>query len=194
MAQLNDGDKLRMGDAVLKFVANHLEVQYTKRALDLATTDALTGISNKQHFETSFEKALHLSQKSECPLSLILLDVDHFKLINDRFGHAAGDLVLASTARIISAALPGDASLYRVGGEEFAVVLRGTDHAGGMAHAERIRVVVAQQPIEYQGRRVPVTISLGVAELALGETSAELYGRADQRLYAAKHAGRNRVS
>jgi two-component system cell cycle response regulator len=194
MAQLNDGDQLRIGDAVLKFVANHLEVQYTKRALDLATTDALTGVSNKQHFETSFEKALHSCKKSGRPLSLILLDVDHFKLINDRFGHAAGDLVLASTARVISSALPANAALYRVGGEEFAVVLPSADHAGGIAHAERIRHVVAQQPIEHQGRRVPVTISLGVAELSAGETSAELYARADQQLYASKHAGRNRVS
>jgi two-component system cell cycle response regulator len=194
MAQLNDGDQLRIGDSVLKFVTNHLEVQYTKRALDLATTDALTGVANKQQFAVSFEKLRSLSEKSARPLTLVLFDIDHFKLINDSFGHAAGDLVLASTARVISKALPAEASLYRVGGEEFAIVLSGTDRAGGLAQAERIRGVIAQERIEHQGRRVPVTISLGVAELSSGETSADVYGRADQLLYASKHAGRNRVS
>jgi two-component system cell cycle response regulator len=194
MTQLKDGDQLRIGDAVLKFVTNHLEVQYTKRALDLATTDALTGVPNKQQFEASFEKSLQLRQRSGRSASLVLLDVDHFKLINDSFGHAAGDLVLASTARLISRALPADASLYRVGGEEFAVLLPNADHAAGLTRAEHIRGVVAAEAVQFQGRRVPVTISLGVAELGQGETSAEVYRRADQRLYASKHAGRNRVS
>ena len=194
MAQLNDGDLLRIGDSVLKFVTNHLEVQYTKRALDLATTDALTGVANKQQFDMSFEKARNMAEKSGRRLALVLFDIDHFKLINDSFGHAAGDLVLASAARIIAAALPVEASLYRVGGEEFAIVLPDTDRAAGLAQAEQIRSVVAQESIEHQGRRVPVTISLGVAELGAGESSADIYGRADQRLYASKNAGRNRVS
>jgi two-component system cell cycle response regulator len=195
MAQLNDGDQIRMGEAVLKFVTNHLEVQYTKRALDLATTDALTGLPNKQQFAGSFEKARQqAAQKPSQPLSLVLLDVDHFKLINDSFGHAVGDLVLASTARLISAELPAQASVYRVGGEEFAILLPNTERASGLAHAERIRSVVAHGRIEHQGRRVPVTISLGVAELGPGEAWADVYGRADQLLYASKQAGRNRVS
>ena len=194
MAQLNDGDQIRMGEAVLKFVTNHVEVQYTKRALDLATTDALTGIANKQQFAVSFERALQQAQKASQPLSVVLLDVDHFKLINDSFGHAAGDLVLAATARLISGVLPAQASVYRVGGEEFAILLPNTERASGLAHAERVRGVVAQERIEHQGRRVPVTISLGVAELGPGDAAADLYGRADQLLYASKHAGRNRVS
>jgi two-component system cell cycle response regulator len=194
MAQLKDGDQIRMGDAVLKFVVNQHEVQYTKRALDLATTDALTGVANKQQFDVSFQKALQQAEKSGHALSLILLDIDHFKLINDSFGHAAGDLVLASTARIISAALGTAASLYRVGGEEFAIVLQNADRVDGLAQAERIRSVVAQERIEHHGRRIPLTISLGVAELVPGETSTQLYTRADQLLYASKHAGRNRVS
>jgi two-component system, cell cycle response regulator len=194
MAQLNDGDQLRIGDAALKFVTNHLEVQYTKRALDLATTDALTGALNKQQFDAGFDKALHLAQKSRHKLSLILFDIDHFKLINDKFGHAAGDLVLASAARIISAALPANASLYRVGGEEFAIVLQNADRADGFAQAERIRILIAQERIEHHGRRVPLTISLGVAEAGAAEASSELYQRADALLYASKDAGRNRVS
>ena len=194
MAQLNDGDQLRIGDAALKFVTNHLELQYTKRAIGLATTDVLTGIANKQQFDLSFEKAVQHSHKSGRPLSLILLDIDHFKLINDSFGHAAGDLVLASTARLISAALPVNASLYRVGGEEFAVLLANTDRDGAFAQAERIRGIVAHERVEHQGRRVPVTISLGVAERGPDEASAELYAHADELLYASKDAGRNRVS
>jgi len=194
MAQLNDGDQLRIGDAVLKFVTNHLEVEHAKRSLDLATTDVLTGIANKQQFDLTLEKSLHFVHKSGHPLSLVLFDIDHFKLINDSFGHAAGDLVLTRTARAISAALPASAQLYRVGGEEFAVLLQNTEHAAALAQAEQIRKLVADQRVEHQGRRVPLTISLGVAQHGPDETSAALYQRADQRLYASKHAGRNRVS
>jgi two-component system cell cycle response regulator len=171
MTQLKDGDQIKIGDTVLKFVANHLEVQYTKKVLDLATTDALTGIANKQQF-----------------------DLDHFKLINDKFGHAAGDVVLAGAARIVAAALPADASLYRVGGEEFAILLPNLSRALALGQAERIRAAVAGEPVSHAGRRVPLTVALGVAELAPGESSADLYARADRQLYDSKRNGRNRVS
>jgi two-component system cell cycle response regulator len=171
MQQLKDGDQIKIGETVLKFVANPLEVQYSKKVLGLATTDALTGIANKQQFDLSLERALQHAHKSGTALSLILFDVDHFKLINDKFGHAAGDAVLAGAARIVAAALPADAS-----------------------QAERIRAAVAGEPVTHEGRRVPLTVSLGVAELGPGEGSGELYARADQQLYHSKREGRNRVS
>jgi len=194
MQQLKDGDQIKIGDTVLKFVANHLEVQYSKKVLDLATTDALTGIANKQQFDLSLERALQHAHKSGTALSLIVFDVDHFKLINDKFGHAAGDAVLAGAARVVAAALPADATLYRVGGEEFAIVLPALAHAAALSQAERIRAAVAGEPVTHEGRRVPLTVSLGVAELGRGEGSGELYARADQQLYNSKREGRNRVS
>lgn len=194
MAQLKDGDQIRIGETVLKFVANHLEVQYSKRARDLATTDALTGTATKQQFDAAIARALEQAERSGRAMSLILLDVDHFKAINDRFGHSAGDQVLASVAQVVARTLPPEAALFRVGGEEFAVVLPQAARADGVAQAERVRSAVAGAPVEHDGKRIPLTVSLGVAEPYPGESAAELYARADALLYGSKRGGRNRVS
>jgi diguanylate cyclase (GGDEF)-like protein len=194
MAQLKDGDLIRMGDATLKFVANHLELKYTQEVHDRATTDALTGTANKQQFQAQLEKALQHAQKSGEPLSLALLDLDHFKQINDRLGHAVGDAVLASVARAISAALPPGTGLYRVGGEEFAVLLPAAVRSDALASAERIRAAVAVEPFEHAGQRISLTISLGVAQYGDEETPSALFDRADRLLYKSKLGGRNRVS
>ena len=194
MAQLKDGDQIRMGDAVVKFVANHLELKYSQEVHDRATTDSLTGAANKQQFQAQLEKAMQHAQKSGEPLSLGLLDLDHFKHINDNFGHAAGDAVLASVARAITAALPAGASLYRVGGEEFAILFPTAVRSDALAGAERIRTAVAVEPIHHEATRIPVTISLGVAQLGDAETPAGLFERADRLLYKSKLGGRNRVS
>ncbi len=194
MAQLKDGDQIRMGDAVVKFVANHLELQYSQEVRDRATTDMLTGTANKQQFQAQLEKSMQHAQKSGEPLSLVLLDLDHFKHINDSFGHAAGDAVLASAARAITAALPAGTPLYRVGGEEFAILVPGAVRSDALAAAERIRAAVAIEPIHHDATHIPLTISLGVAQLGDAETPAALFNRADRLLYKSKLGGRNRVS
>ena len=194
MAQLKDGDQIRMGDAVVKFVANHVELQYSQEAHDRATTDDLTGAATKQQFMTHLTGALQHAHRSGDPLCLAVLDLDHFKHINDSWGHTVGDTVLVSTARAISAALPAAATLYRVGGEEFAILLPGNLRSDALLAAERIRVAVAIEPILHQGTRIPITISLGVAQLGDGETPTQLYDRADRLLYKSKLGGRNRVS
>lgn len=194
MTQLKDGDQIRIGDSVLKFVANQIEVQYSKRVLDLATTDALTGTANKQQFDAGLDKALSRFARTGQPASLILLDVDHFKAINDRFGHAAGDQVLAAAARVMSGLLPAEAALYRVGGEEFAIVLPGAGREQAVALAERLRATVAETPVEHERQPITFTVSLGVAEPYPGETGPELYARADALVYGSKRRGRNRVS
>lgn len=194
MAQLKDGDQIRMGGAVVKFVTNHLELEYSQVAHDRATTDVLTGAATKQQFVVALDKALEHAQRSGEPLSLALLDLDHFSHINDAIGHGGGDAVLAGVASAINAALPPGAGLYRVGGEEFAILLPGNLRSDALAAAERIRAAVAVEPLHHDGARVPVTVSLGVAQLGDGETPARLYERADRLLYKSKLGGRNRVS
>lgn len=194
MAQLKDGDQIRLGDAVLKFVEHPLEVQYSQRVLDLATTDPLTGTATKRSFDAQFERSLQQARQSGAALSLVLVDIDHFKRLNDELGHAVGDQALASMARAVAGVLPPGASLYRVGGEEFAVLMPGLVRGDALARAELIRDAVASQPLRHSGELVPLTVSLGVAQLGDGEASAEVYARADQLLYKSKRGGRNRVS
>jgi diguanylate cyclase (GGDEF)-like protein len=194
MAQLHDGDRIRIGDLVLKFVQNHLEVEYTQQVLSLAAADALTGAFGKTHFDLVFAREVERAARSGAALALIVFDLDHFKAINDGYGHAAGDVVLARSAAIVRAALGPEPPFGRIGGEEFAILLPGT--ALGVAHAlaERIRSDVARAVFDHLGRTIAVTVSLGVAELRPGESAERLFARADERLYASKHSGRNRVS
>jgi two-component system, cell cycle response regulator len=194
MMQLNDGDQIRVGDAVLKFVLNHLEVEYNLQVSTLASADALTGALGKHHFEQAWEKEVERSTRNRSPLSLILFDLDHFKLVNDTYGHAAGDAVLSRTAAVVRGLLASESIFGRVGGEEFAIAVANTPLASARDLAERIRRAVEQTVYDHLGRTIAVTLSLGVAELAAGESAEQVYVRADERLYAAKRAGRNRVA
>lgn len=194
MAQLKDGDQIRMGDAIVKFVANHVELNYSQEVHGRATTDSLTSAANKLQFQNDLELLLQQSHGSGEPMCLALLDLDHFKHINDSWGHAVGDAVLASVAAAVGPALPPGGGLYRVGGEEFAVLMPGKLRSDALAAAERIRAAVAIEPIHHDATRIPVTISVGVAQLGDGETPSQLYQRADRLLYKSKLGGRNRVS
>jgi len=194
MAQLNDGDQIRVGDSTLKFVANYHEVEYSRRAFTLATVDPLTGAHNKWHFDETLAKEVHRAAGRGTSLGLIVLDIDHFKRVNDTFGHPAGDLVLAKVAETIKAWLSPESVFCRVGGEEFAVIAPGMDRSAVLGVAEQIRVAIEGVSLDHEGRSIAVTVSLGVAELAPAEGPNDLYRRADEKLYASKAAGRNRVS
>ena len=156
---------------------------------ELATTDALTGLANRRAFDHSLQLELAIVERRATPLSLLMLDVDHFKRINDTLGHEAGDKVLLSMAQLLSGCARVIDVVARVGGEEFAVILPNTDAQGALEVAERMRIAVAQA--HWLGH--PTTISLGAATLQQQEDAASLYARADAALYAAKTAGRNRV-
>jgi diguanylate cyclase (GGDEF)-like protein len=157
--------------------------------------DALTGLYNRRWLNENFPRLVERCQRGGEPLSLLMLDVDHFKRFNDECGHAAGDQVLASVAEVLRGKLRPTDLMARYGGEEFVAVLTHTDLSRACSAAERLRDASAKMPIELpDGRSLPaVTVSIGVAELAVGEGPFELLKRADTALYRAKDKGRNRV-
>jgi diguanylate cyclase (GGDEF)-like protein len=191
---LADGDQIRIGRTVIKYTRSPLEVGYLERVMELATHDSLTGAFNKRRFDEAFPAEVARASQSQTPLSLVLFDIDFFKRINDGFGHPAGDAVLREVTRIATACLAGGGLLARVGGEEFAVLLP-VALSGARYVAERMRTAIEAHPFVVDEKKVPVTISLGVAQAAAAdETPSKLYERADALLYESKHSGRNRVS
>lgn len=160
----------------------------------MAMTDDLTGLFNRRHFTRQGMKELGLAQRSQQPCALIMLDIDHFKVINDTHGHQAGDDVLKTLARVIGQNVREADTVGRLGGEELAVLLPNTDGEVAASLAERLRQSVEAIPHVVNGQALTVTVSLGVASLwANTDTLDTLLSRADQAMYAAKHQGRNQV-
>lgn len=163
-----------------------------KRALEMASCDALTGIQNRHALDNALQREVELAQRNRTPLSILVLDADHFKQFNDTYGHAFGDAVLKTLADTIAATIRGSDLLFRFGGEEFVVLTSQTVSDGAYLLAERIRNKVAGIH-RISNIDVHVTLSLGVASLQPGENGATLFERADRALYAAKQKGRNRT-
>lgn len=161
-------------------------------ALAAAHRDPLTGIGNRAALDQSMARESALALRQQSAFSLIALDIDWFKQVNDRYGHSAGDCVLRTIARRIKEELRETDLLFRYGGEEFVILLSGTDVAGAKVVAERIRQAVAETPCMCEGSNVHVTVSLGAAQLK-GDSATQLFERADQALYQAKQQGRDRV-
>lgn len=164
----------------------------------LATHDGLTGCINRSGFDALLGHALQHARRRGAPLALVLLDIDHFKSVNDGHGHRAGDAVLAGTADAVRSRLRKSDVFGRVGGEEFALLLPDTDAAGALRLAEQVRAVVAQHRFALAGGgELRVTLSGGIAVVAAGQTDApdadRLYRSADERLYRAKRLGRDRI-
>ncbi|NJN46327.1 MAG: diguanylate cyclase [Candidatus Competibacteraceae bacterium] len=180
-------------------VGIHLELKrYRDFLADLSMTDGLTGIPNRRRFDEFLDTEWARAIRARTPLSLVLIDVDHFKAYNDQYGHAAGDRCLQTVAQTLAEGLPRRTDLVaRYGGEEFACVLPTTDHTGALAIAERLRERIVSQQIDHQHSSVAtfVTVSMGVATLQPDPhtESQALLEMADSRLYQAKRAGRNRV-
>ena len=165
-----------------------------RRLMDLASTDALTGLANRTKFGEFFERECKRAQRGKRPLSLVLIDMDHFKQVNDRFGHDTGDAALRFTARILGERLRSTDLPCRFGGEEFAVLLPDTTLAHAERVAEALRAGVANTPFEFKGQEVPLTLSAGVGQLGTdGDTLERLYAAVDAKLYACKARGRNCV-
>jgi two-component system cell cycle response regulator len=196
-APLYDGDKIQIGsNTVLKFsIQDALEEQYQRSIYESATRDGLTRVYNKKYFLETVRKEFSYCLRHRVPLSLVLFDVDHFKKINDAYGHPAGDYVLTRIAQRVSDTVRTEDLLARYGGEEFALMLRESAEDQALACAERCRYAVDKADFVFGGTPIKVTISLGVATLLDSDFSQpeDLIAAADKYLYRAKRAGRNRV-
>ncbi|GIX36193.1 MAG: GGDEF domain-containing protein [Lysobacteraceae bacterium] len=190
---LLEGDVLTIGDLVLKLLGPNSPENAVVAALHRqATRDGLTGLANRRCFRAEMERVM--AAAGEAGPSLVLLDIDHFKHINDRFGHPAGDRVLSTVGGVLAQCVAPPALAGRVGGEEFAVLLPDAGSKAALELAETLRQALEALCLDEDGEPLPVTASFGVAERAQAEESVDaLYLRADTALYEAKRGGRNRV-
>jgi diguanylate cyclase (GGDEF)-like protein len=180
------------GEQMSVAIENVYEHEESER---LSFTDALTGVWNRRYLELTLSEETQRGQRFGRPYSVLMLDIDRFKKVNDKYGHGRGDAVLAEMCDRISASVRAHIdTLARFGGEEFVVVLPETPREGAMAAAEKIRQLVRKRPFEQDGEPIKVTISVGVATFPVdGTQPEELIRAADRALYEAKRAGRDRV-
>lgn len=204
--RLVDGDQIKIGRTIFKFLSgSNIEAQYHDEIYKLTTTDGLTQIYNKRFFIKEMEREMSRSIRYARALSLVMCDIDHFKGINDTYGHLAGDHVLRQVARRITNHIRRDDIFARYGGEEFALLLPEIDRNAGAKLAEKLRRLIEAEPFYFDNISIPVTLSMGVADLAeylavtnsadpMGEINPFTFIKlADDRLYEAKKSGRNRV-
>lgn len=164
-----------------------------KQAVEKAYSDPLTGLNNRAAFDKSIEQEIDLAQRHDHTLSLMMLDLDRFKQINDNYGHIVGDAVLKSFADCIIECMRSSDIVFRYGGEEFVILLRNTKIAGAQLLAERMRKNVEEMKFDYNNIKLNISVSIGLAELQEGDDRLKLVERADTLLYKAKEGGRNRV-
>ena len=194
---LQDGDKIQVGNSIiLKFTYHdNLDEDFQRHMYESASRDGLTRIYNKRYLMDQLNAELRYSKRHEVPLSLLMLDLDHFKRVNDTYGHPAGDQVLVTLANVVSGIVRAEDVFARYGGEEFVVLSRNTDLEAALVISERIRENVANQVFQFGDDRVTVTVSIGVASIPNVEAQLadDLIASADRALYKAKRGGRNRV-
>jgi diguanylate cyclase (GGDEF)-like protein len=159
----------------------------------LARTDDLTGLNNRRAFYELSDAAIRQAQRYGHPVSFVMLDIDHFKAINDKHGHAVGDEVIRAFGQLLLDSYRSTDVACRFGGEEFAVLLPETDAEAALATSERLRTRVTECTVSHHHAPVHFTTSLGVAELKSGQSLEQLIAEADNALYEAKRAGRNRT-
>ncbi len=196
-APLNEGDKIQMGRAtVLKYtVQDALDETYHRELYDSAVKDGLTGVHNRRYFLERLKAEFQHSQRYKRALSLLLFDLDYFKKVNDQHGHRAGDAVLRTMSEAVAKAMRGGDVFARIGGEEFACILRETDHGSSLRFAERLRKIIRAIKIRWGAIDIDVTVSIGIATYdgANFNDPEAMMQAADERLYAAKSGGRDRV-
>jgi diguanylate cyclase (GGDEF)-like protein len=195
---LRDGDRVQVGTTtILKFCyQDEVEASFQRQLYDSATRDPLTKIYNRKFFLETLDVDFAHAHKNDTALSLILLDIDHFKNVNDTYGHLAGDQALVDISVLIQKALRTEDVLSRYGGEEFAVLLRFTSGQAAISIAERIREAVRDHTFVFEDHEFRLTVSIGVATIWLRsyESPTDLIKDSDEHLYRAKQSGRNRVA
>ena len=192
---LRDGDQLKVGRSILKYMSgDNIEASYHEEIYRLMTVDALTQVHNRRYFDEALEREFNRSVRYRRALSLVLFDIDHFKKVNDTYGHVAGDSVLRQLSGVIKPRLRQQDMVARVGGEEFAVLLPEVELHGAKIAAEKIRRLAESARFQVDTREFTCTVSLGVACFTPQQpTPVALYEEADKALYRAKQGGRNRV-
>lgn len=196
--RLDDGARIQMGrDTVLKFSkVDALEAEASRRLYESAMNDPLTGVHNRRYLDEHLRSEFAFAARHGSALSLLIVDADHFKRVNDTWGHPAGDAVLRALAVQLQRSVRAEDLVARFGGEEFAVLTRGITGEGAVVLAERIRRSVEGAPVLFEGQRISLTVSVGVVtmERNRGFASPEaLLEAADGALYRAKQGGRNRA-
>jgi two-component system, cell cycle response regulator len=196
--ELREGDKIQVGrGTVIRFgFQDDLDESFHENLLSSALRDSLTKLFNKRYFLDRLDAELKFAQRHRTAVSLLLLDLDHFKKVNDTLGHLAGDAVLAAVAAALSKAVRNEDVVARYGGEELAIILRAISFEAAIGTADRLRKLVEGAAIPFDGKDLRVTVSIGVAEYPSTPAKQidELIEAADKALYRAKNAGRNRVS
>jgi diguanylate cyclase (GGDEF)-like protein len=189
---LRDGDFIKIGRTIFKFLSGgNIENSYHEEIYRLTTVDGLTQVFNRRYFLEQLDREVSRAKRYRRELSLILFDIDHFKQINDTYGHLAGDYVLKQLATVIKGKIRREDILARYGGEEFAIVLPEIDGNNALQFAEKIRRLVEKAPFKFEDTKIAVTVSVGVATCSDNDDAASLIKRTDEKLYEAKGAGRN---
>ncbi len=199
--RLRNGQRFQLGaHTTLKFVcSDDVEAEYQRRLAQGALMEPLTGLHNRRYFLERLASELAAAQRHGRPLSLLLVDVDHFKRVNDSRGHAAGDEALRMLARVLQGAVRREDVVARFGGEEFVVLARETSLSGAHALAERVRRAVEKSRCSFERQEIAVTVSIGVTvsqgltAFERGRTEQQILEAADRALYRAKQLGRNTV-
>ena len=195
---LADGDKILVGSTtILKFTYHdNLDEVFQRQMYESSLRDGLTRAFNKKYFTDRLESEFTFAVRHNTPLALVMFDIDHFKKVNDTYGHPAGDAILTDLSSLMMISLRTEDIFSRYGGEEFAVICRGSDLAQAQVIGERLRRAAEGRQFTFQDKIIPVTISVGVAALpdpAIKDASAFVMA-ADGALYRSKQGGRNRVS
>ena len=193
--ELTEGDKIQIGGTVLKLVLlDEIEARYHEEVRQRITYDQLTGLLTKESLYLALDLELKRCRKYGLPLAVLMMDLDHFKSVNDTHGHLMGSHVLSEVGRLIRESIRTEDVSARYGGEEFLAYLSERSADEALQAAERVRRTIEREPISLDGVTVRVTISIGIATFPEhGKDIESLVGRADRELYRAKESGRNRV-
>jgi len=193
--KLENGDRVKIGNTIFKFISSHdMEAEYYDQLYQFSIRDGLTGLYNRKSFDDKLESEFSRCKRYGHSMSLVMIDIDHFKPVNDTVGHLAGDAVLTNLSKLFGRFFRSVDFIARYGGEEFVIILPETPLSGAVLTTERIRLAVAQNEVFVNQHTIRVTISAGVAEYKPETASATaLIDAADKKLYEAKNNGRNRV-
>ncbi|RMG18484.1 MAG: GGDEF domain-containing protein [Deltaproteobacteria bacterium] len=192
--RLKNGDHIKVGGAIFKFLSGgNIETAYHEEIYRMTIMDGLTQVYNKRYFLETLEREMARSARFDRPLHLVIFDIDHFKRINDEYGHIAGDFVLRELAGLVKAMTRREETLARYGGEEFAIIIPEAPTPKVRRYAEKMRREIEARTFAFEERVIPVTISVGVAPMPDTDDAQEFIKAADMKLYEAKRSGRNRV-